>query len=131
MLRVHFEARILFKDPLVFSRADRLTSVLFRSLALLNANFALIWRPEVGRCLALPTESLFKLRWMEHIYKGSRGTLTCKYDFLFSLRVDEHLDRFVESTLTPAYMSVETAVKEVHEVSLAERTKGDKRFARD
>ena len=131
MLRVHFEARILFKDPLVFSRADRLTSVLFRSLALFNTNFALIWRPEVGRCLALPTESLFKLRWMEHIYKGSRGTLTCKYDFLFSLRVDEHLDRFVESTLTPAYMSVETAVKEVHEVSLAERTKGDKRFARD
>ena len=131
MLRVHFEARVLFKDPLVFSRADRLTRVLFRSLALLNANFALIWRPEVGRCLALATESLFKLRWMEHIYKGSRGTLTCKYDFLFSLRVDEHLDRFVESTLTPAYMSVETAVKEVHEVSLAERTKGDKRFARD
>ena len=131
MLRVHFEARILFKDPLVFSRADRLTRVLFRSLALLNANFALIWRPEVGRCLALATKSLFKLRWMEHIYKGSRGTLTCKYDFLFSLRVDEHLDRFVESTLTPAYMSVETAVKEVHEVSLAERTKGDKRFARD
>ena len=131
MLRVHFEARVLFKDPLVFSRADRLTNVLLRCLALLNANFALIWRPEVGRCLALATESLFKLRWMEHIYKGSRGTLTCKYDFLFSLRVDEHLDRFVESTLTPAYMSVETAVKEVHEISLAECAKGDKRFARD
>ena len=58
---------------------------------------------------------------MKHLTEFRRCDLTRQYDFLFGYIIDKHRDGFVQTTLAPAYVAVETAVEKCNEVVLTQR----------
>ena len=81
-------------------------------------------RPEVSRGWPSAPESLLKLIRMKHLNKLLWVALARQHDLKLGLRVDKHLYTVVECALSPANMRVKRTEQEVHEVMLADVSKG-------
>ncbi len=126
---MHIEFRVFFNDGFVGIWAYQI-GVFFRDLVFGNKLSTHVRGPEICWGLTSAAKSFLQLRRVEHFGESFRSTICCKYNLEFSLVIDEHLYTFVEESLTPAYVSIETSEQKVHQISLAQIAKCKDLFSR-
>ena len=129
VLWVHQKFRVACQDFLVLLRANECVAPLGPFLGWDEFCSHVGW-PEVCRGVPCSTKSFLKLAWVEQIHKSRWGSFGCKHYLLLCLIVDEHLDAFVEESLTPAHRCVEAAEEEVHQVGLTQIAESQDLFTR-